>query len=112
MAEADVMTLADEVIDPNLPYHLFDPNYPWKSKTIENFKTVPLLIPIFKKGELIYSLPTLTEIRKYAKSEHEKLWPEVLRLEKPHTYYVDLSQELWDLQQSLIKKYRSVDPHK
>ena len=112
MAEADVMTLADEVIDPSLPYHLFDPNYPWKSKTIENFKAVPLLIPIFKKGELVYQLPTLTEIRKYAKSEHEKLWPEVLRLEKPHTYYVDLSQELWDLQQSLIKKYRSIDSNK
>ncbi|TNF09650.1 MAG: nicotinate phosphoribosyltransferase [Bacillota bacterium] len=106
MAEADVITLFDETIDQNKPYHLFDPNFPWKSKIIENFTARPLLIPIFEKGKLIYDLPQLKDIRAYAKSEHSKLWPEVLRLEKPHEYYVDLSQNLWDLQQELIRKYK------
>jgi len=106
MAEADVITLSDEVIDPTKPYYLFDPNFPWKSKTIENFKARPLLIPIFEKGKLVYKLPDLKEIRNYAKQEHSKLWPEVLRLEKPHEYYVDLSQDLWDLQQALIKTHK------
>jgi nicotinate phosphoribosyltransferase len=107
MAEADVITLFDEEIDPNQPYHLFDPLFPWKSKMIEDFTAVPLLIPIFKKGELIYQIPDLKTIREYAKEEHQKLWPEVLRLERPHQYYVDLSQKLWDLKQELIKKYKS-----
>ncbi|MBN2300547.1 MAG: nicotinate phosphoribosyltransferase [Acholeplasmataceae bacterium] len=106
MAEADVMTLFDEVIDPHKPYHLFDPNFPWKSKTIENYTVKPLLIPIFQKGKLVYDLPSLKDIRAYAKKEHDTLWPEVLRLEKPHEYYVDLSQSLWDLKQSLIKQYK------
>ncbi len=106
MAEADVITLHDEVIDENKPYHLFDPNFPWKSKTIEHFTAKPLLHPIFKKGKLMYQLPELKEIRNYAKEEHGKLWPEVLRLEKPHEYYVDLSQELWDLQQELIRTHK------
>ncbi|HCB67161.1 MAG: nicotinate phosphoribosyltransferase [Tenericutes bacterium GWC2_39_45] len=105
-AEADVITLHDEKINPDEPYHLFDPNFPWKDKVIENFKVVPLLIPIFIKGKLVYELPRLNEIRAFAKEEHTKLWDEVTRLEKPHEYYVDLSQTLWDLKQELIKKYK------
>ena len=34
--------------------------------------------------------------------ETEKLWPEVLRFENPHTYYVDLSPKLWKLKQELL----------
>lgn len=106
MAEADVITLHEETIDQTKPYHLFDPNFPWKSKIIDKYTAVPLLVPIFKKGELIYKLPKLEEIRNHAKLEHDKLWPEVLRLEHPHEYYVDLSQDLWDLKQAMIKKYK------
>lgn len=106
MAEADVITLHSEEIDETKPYHLFDPNFPWKAKTIENYKVVRLLNPIFVKGKLIYDLPSLDTIRKYAKEEHDRLWPEVLRLEHPHEYYVDLSQDLWDLKQDMIKKYK------
>ena len=106
MAEADVITLFDEVIDESKPYQLFDPSFPWKRKEISNFKVRPLLIPIFEKGKLVYDLPEIKDVRDYAKQEHQTLWPEVLRLEKPHEYYVDLSQDLWDLQQDLIRKYR------
>ncbi len=106
MAEADVISLFEETIDSNKPYLLFDSNFPWKNKLIVHFSVKPLLIPIFEKGQLVYKLPTLLEIRKYAKEQHEKLWPEVLRLEKPHEYYVDLSQKLWDLKQQLIKQYK------
>ncbi len=106
MAEADVMTLFDETIDETKPYLLFDPDYIWKNKHIENYKVKALLNPIFKKGELIYDIPTLSEIRSYHKTEFSALWPEVLRLENPHEYYVDLSEELWNLKQDLIKKYK------
>jgi len=106
-AIADVITLHDEVIDESKPYYLFDPLFPWKNKYIENYKAVKLLIPIFDKGKLIYDLPELKQVRDYAKQEHQKLWPEVLRLERPHQYYVDLSLKLWELKQELIKKYKS-----
>jgi len=106
MAEADVITLFDETIDLTKPYRLFDPNFPWKNKEMIKYQAVPLLVQIFDQGKLIYNLPSLDEIRKYHKAEHQKLWPEVLRLEKPHTYYVDLSQQLWDLKQSLIRQYK------
>lgn len=106
MAIADVISLHDEVIDETKPYLLFDPNFPWKSKQIENFNVKPLLVPIFKHGECVYDMPSLEEIRTYAKEEHGRLWPEVLRLEKPHLYYVDLSKKLWDVKQELIQKYK------
>ena len=34
----------------------------------------------------------------------ETLWSEMLRFENPQTYYVDLSQKLYDMKQDLIKE--------
>jgi len=65
-----------------------------------------LLVPIFSKGKLVYEIPTLESIRAYHKEQFQTLWPEVLRLENPHEYYVDLSEKLWKLKQDLIKKYK------
>lgn len=107
MAIADLMTLHDEVINENEPYVLFHPDFPYKRKTVNNFKVKQLLEPIFIKGELVYKVPTLLEIREHHKKEMSTLWSEVKRLESPHLFYVDLSQQLWDLKRSLIEKYRS-----
>jgi len=107
LAIADVLTLFEEEIDENKPYVLFHPDFPYKRKTVRNFKVRKLLEPIYLKGKLVYKVPTLEEVRAHHKKEIETLWPEVKRLERPHLYYVDLSQNLWDLKQSLIEKYRS-----
>jgi len=107
MAEADVITLHDETIDETIPYELFHPLYPWKKKMVNNFKVKPLLIKIFEDGKLIYDKPSLEQIREHCQTSMAQLWPEVLRLENPHEYYVDLSKDLFELKQSLIKKYRS-----
>jgi nicotinate phosphoribosyltransferase len=106
MAKADVITLFDETIDSSKPYLLFDPLFPWKQQIIENFQAVPLLIPIFQKGRLIYDLPSLVDIRSYALESFNRLWPEVQRLENPHEYYVDLSKKLWDLKNDLVTKHK------
>jgi nicotinate phosphoribosyltransferase len=104
-AIADVVTLDTEVINENEPYLLFDPNFPWKQKLVNNFKAVSLLEPIFKKGKLVYQKPSLEEIRSYHKEQMSTLWDEVKRFENPHPYYVDLSRKLWQLKQDLIEKY-------
>lgn len=104
MAIADLLTLHDEVIDENSPLEIFDPVHTWKKKKITNFYTKDLLVPIFEKGNLVYNNPTVSEIKNFAKTETEKLWPEVLRFENPHTYYVDLSDSLWSLKQDLLHK--------
>lgn len=101
-AIADVITLFDEEIDDTKPYEIFDPQHTWKRKRVENFKAVKLLHPLFVKGKNVYKYPKLTDIRNYCAREIDNLWPEVLRFENPHTYYVDLSQKLWDTKNQLL----------
>ena len=105
-AEADLITIYDEVIDEGKPYELFDPDFTWKRKTIENYTLRKMLQPVFENGECVYDLPSLEEIKEYCKAEQESLWDEVLRFENPHNYYVDLSQRLWDEKHMLLKANR------
>ncbi|MDD6795538.1 MAG: nicotinate phosphoribosyltransferase [Clostridiaceae bacterium] len=107
-ALADVLCLRDETINENQPLELFNPVHTWKRKKFTNFYTKDLQKPIFEKGKLVYKSPTTLEIKEFAKQETEKLWPEVLRFDNPHTYYVDLSDNLWSLKQELLHKYSSM----
>lgn len=105
-AEADLLTIHDEVINENEPYELFDPDYTWKRKTMSNYILREMLVPIFKNGQCVYENPTTEEIRKYCKKELDSMWDEVLRFENPHNYYVDLSQRLWDEKHKLLRQGR------
>lgn len=105
-AIADVITLDYEEIDDSKPYEIFDPQNTWKRQTLTNFRAEKILVPIFIKGELVYQLPTLEEIKNYCKQQLETLWDSVLRYENPHEYYVDLSQALWDLKHNMLHEYQ------
>lgn len=107
-AIADVLTTDSEEIDDSKPYELFDPDFTWKRKEIENFVARPLLAPIFKAGECVYTSPTLHEIREYCAEQIDTLWDEVKRFENPHKYYVDLSEKLWEIRKLLIEEYKGV----
>ena len=99
---ADLMCVHDEVIDESEPLNLFDPIDIWKNKTVTDYVARELLVPIFKSGERVYECPDLKAIQDYCKNEVEHLWDEVKRFENPHRYYVDLSQKLWDIKNSLL----------
>ena len=103
-AIADVITLRDEKIDDTGEYDLFDPEFTWKRKIVSGFIARPLQVPIFNKGELVYKSPSATAIKEYREQQVESLWEEVQRFEKPHKYYVDLSQKLWDLYTDMLKR--------
>ncbi|MGL5575317.1 MAG: nicotinate phosphoribosyltransferase [Sarcina sp.] len=105
-AIADVITLADEVINDEAPYKIFDPVHTWKKKTLKNFYAKELQVPVFEDGELVYTSPSLKEMKEYSVKEVEKLWEEVLRFENPHTYYVDLSKKLWVMKDTLIERLK------
>ena len=107
-AIADVLTTDSEELDDSKPYELFDPDYTWKRKEIENYVARPLLVQIFKKGECVYSSPTPAEIREYCSEQVDTLWDEVKRFENPHKYYVDLSAKLWEIRKLLIEEYKGV----
>ena len=102
-AIADYICLHDEVVDDSQDLEIFDPQATWKRKNIYNFTAKELLLPIFKNGELVYDMPSLPEIQKYCAEQVDTLWDEVQRFDNPHTYYVDLSQKLWDIKYALLK---------
>lgn len=104
-AIADVITMADEVINDNEPYEIFHPEYTWKRKLVENFYAKKLEVPIFVKGECVYESPSVQEIQKYCCEQITTLWDEMLRFEHPHKYYIDLSAKLWITKDGLLKKH-------
>ena len=102
-AIADYLCLSDEVVDDSRDMEIFDPEATWKTKTVYNFTAKELQVPIFVKGELVYQCPSLEEVRRYCLEQVDTLWDEVKRFDNPHTYYVDLSQKLWDIKYGLLK---------
>ena len=103
-AIADYLAIYDETIDDSQDMEIFDPEATWKRKTVYDFTAKELQVPIFTKGQLVYQLPTLEEIRSYCAQQVDTLWEEVKRFDNPQTYHVDLSQKLWDIKYGLLKK--------
>ena len=102
-AIADYMCVHDETVDDSQDIEIFDPENTWKRKVVYNYTAKEVQVPIFKNGQLVYELPTLEQIRDYAMAQVDTLWDEVKRFDNPQTYYVDLSQKLWDIKYGLLK---------
>ena len=103
-AIADVITLGHEKIDDSDSYEIFDPVHTWKRKTVTDFTAKKLQVKIFEKGNQVYENPKVSDIAEYCKQQVASMWDEVTRFENPHTYYVDLSEDLWDLRYNLLSK--------
>ncbi len=103
-AGADLIALADEQFDQRQPLTLYDPNATWKRKTFENYTLRELLVPVVKAGKVVYQTPEIDAVRDYCLAQVDTLWDEVKRFENPHNYYVDLSERLWSLKQTMLKQ--------
>ncbi len=103
-AIADYLCVHDETVDDSKNLRIFDPEATWKTKTVYNFTAKELQVPIFQKGKLVYQKPALDQIRSYCAQQVDTLWEEVKRFDNPHTYYVDLSQKLWDIKYAMLKR--------
>ncbi|GEO25603.1 nicotinate phosphoribosyltransferase [Alicyclobacillus acidoterrestris] len=111
-AVADLIALDHERFDPSEPLEIFDPIHTYKRKVIENYRIEELLVPIFERGQLVYELPQAHDIRERVDLQVEQFAAEIRRPLKPHEYHVDLSQELWDLKQSLLHQWRKPEGKK
>jgi len=105
-AIGDWLCLHDEDVESNRgrdgSLTIFDPDATWKKKNLTDFTVRELQVPIFQKGQLVYSLPTLQEIQRYCQQQMDTLWEEVKRFDNPHNYYVDLSERLWETKYKLL----------
>ncbi|MBR0127122.1 MAG: nicotinate phosphoribosyltransferase, partial [Firmicutes bacterium] len=103
---ADIIALDEEPAPAGDEIEIFDPNAIWKRKTVTNFYAKNLREQIFKGGKLVYDLPELNDIKQYCKEQLDLMWDEMKRFDNPQTYYVDLSNELWNLKNKMIEDAR------
>jgi nicotinate phosphoribosyltransferase len=76
-------------------------------------KTIPakanyrdLLVPIFRKGQLVYQSPPIQEMRASAQAELKRFYRGITRLLNPHIYPVGLELGLHELKAQLMEKLR------
>jgi nicotinate phosphoribosyltransferase len=63
-----------------------------------------LLVPIFRKGELVYQVPNLAASRECTRQQLSRLPPEIVRLDNPRAYRVGLEKSLHELRSTLVAR--------
>jgi len=105
IAFADVVALAEEPAPCGDNYPIVDPHSTKRHKALNNFIAKELLVPIYRKGELIYRSPSVQDIREYCLKNISEIWEETVRFENPHRYYVDWSIPLWNLRCKMLEEH-------
>ena len=109
--KADLISLADETINPEEPLLLFDPIDTWKKTLLQSgsYLVKELLMPVFLNGQCVYEAKPVMESRNYCQQELCTLWDETRRLVNPQEVHVDLSKKLWDLKNELLNTYHIME---
>ena len=105
-ATADLLSTADE--DPrDMPEILLrHPSDHTKCRTLAREKIThiePLQVKILQEGKQVYAFPSIEAIRDQREADIDRLDAGVKRLMNPHTYHVSVTEELWNLKQSMIR---------
>ena len=74
------------------------------SATRKGQKCSELLVPIFKKGQLVYEAPSLLQTRDYARAHLERFDENIKSLKSPKNYELRLSANLQRLKKELLEK--------
>jgi len=106
-SEGDYITYDGVDVSQLTELKMFHPTYTYINKTVRNFEAIPLLVDIFKEGQLVYQLPTLSEIQEYARKNYDQLWDEYKRVLNPQHYPVDLAKDIWQDKMDLIEEMRN-----
>jgi nicotinate phosphoribosyltransferase len=74
----------------------FEPSAKWED----------LLLPVFRRGKLVYEAPPLSEVRARVQTQLARLHPGIKRLVNPHEYPAGLELGLHELKTTLILQAR------
>lgn len=105
-SEGDYVALVHEDVQALKELYMFHPVHTYINKTVKDFSARPLLHDIIVKGQLVYALPLLNEIKQYAEHSLRALWDEYKRILNPEPYPVDLSQTLYHQKMESIAKIK------
>lgn len=72
----------------------------------KQIRSQDLLVPIFRKGKLVYDFPTLPQIQEKSKTELSRLPSNMGRFVNPQPYFVGLEKELYRKKLEMIRKLR------
>ena len=103
MAIFDFLALHNEKINKSIKliYPLKDYKY---YEIEEGWSIKELQLHYVKNGKLNIKLPTLDEIRDYAKEALSKTRNEEKRFDNPHVHFVDLTEKLYHLKEKLLEE--------
>lgn len=107
-AIADLITRADEELDLSQPYRYVDPKKPWKNRFFTDCTAKELMVDVVVDGKRVYEMEKLSDIRDYVQRQlREEIWDEEQRFENPHTHYLDMSPNYYELKMSLLDETRN-----
>jgi nicotinate phosphoribosyltransferase len=87
---------------------MIDPMDMTRRKTIgKGLAYLDLLVPVARGSEIVYSCPSLPEVRAYAQQQLAGFHEGIKRQLNPHQYPVGLEQGLAELKTELILKARA-----
>lgn len=100
----DVLFFANEEVPASARFRAYHPMYSHISKSYPKaFQMKELLVPIFEKGKLVYSTPSVQQVRKNTLQNLSQLDAAYKRFQNPHTYHVSLSSHLFKAKQRLLR---------
>jgi nicotinate phosphoribosyltransferase len=106
----DVIALPEEVLQPGKPVTAINPANPTQMTVYQDFDQAEVLhIPIFEDGQLIYTPPTLPEMKSFANERLNMIRIESRRLQHPHSLKVSLTERMWAYQQAVRSAIQPVN---
>jgi nicotinate phosphoribosyltransferase len=61
-----------------------------------------LLVPILRRGQVVYDMPSLHDVRRRGAEQVAKLHPTIRRLDNPHAYPAGLEEGLFELRTRML----------
>ena len=101
---ADAIYEADHGVSE--PCEIVDAETKDKTQIPSNTRYSDLLVPIFRRGKVVYEAPNIETSREHLSEQLNCASPEILRLNDPIPYTVGLEQSLYDLRSELIGRAR------
>lgn len=106
-SSADLLSIEGEDLsqmDPLILHHPIEHTTQRAMRKDQISRIEPLLVDILDHGNLVYTLPTIDEMRERRIADLDRLDPGIRRIVNPHVYHVSLTPKLWELKQDLIAK--------
>jgi nicotinate phosphoribosyltransferase len=95
----------DEIIGIHEPCTIINQSDP-NSQLTPTSHSFDLLVPIFRKGKLVYSSPSIQAMQAHAKQELSRLSPSMERFTNPEPYLAGLEKNLYQKKLEMIRKLR------